>query len=249
MRKRGVTLTLDDSILEAARIALAQGRNLFAEGRGQELKDMLFMKYQDPLAGLMGAHLLLITQAESPTPSHQQLFDTVVQNLRGLVGDAHPDVEALSLKASPAFRTRHRFNDPPIFRRSWQLIVDASRDDPDLLDPDVWERVRATLSVAPYLVWAADDATRRAHQHGLEECVRVAHDVYTQSEEAPLRDPMPAGARTMMTVDEGAPAAAGAAPGSGEPPEALSDTGGLRRIPAFALRRLWKQAGTSRAPQ
>src|SRR4029453_6220398 len=82
-----------DAVIEAARIALAQGRNLFAAGRGPALQDQLLRKCDDPIGGIIGCHLLLVAMDANGVvdPARTRLFDTAVRNLRPLGGPAHPD--------------------------------------------------------------------------------------------------------------------------------------------------------------
>jgi hypothetical protein len=161
-----------DAVIEAARIALAEGRNLFGDGHGARARRLLLAEYLDPVAGIIGAHLLLragVTDAP---------FDAVVRRLRGFVGWTHPDVEALSLCcADPGLRTSEPVTVPPMFKASWDLLVAASYERPGLVPDAVWERVRASTAVGPFLAWAVDEATRAAHARLLGEWAsRVAGD-------------------------------------------------------------------------
>ena len=156
-----------DAVVETARTALGQGRNLLGEGRGEDLRRLLLQEYDDPIAGIIGGHLLLraIDAAGMPDPDASRLFDALVTRLRGLVGTAHPDVEALSLRCSEAsLRAATPFTQPPMFVLGWQLVTDASYQDPGLVPLPLWERVHASTSVGSLFAWAADDGTRRAHE-------------------------------------------------------------------------------------
>lgn len=171
MRSPGKPRAADqDAVIEAARLALAQGRDLLGEGRGSQLEDLLFRKYEDPIGAIVGADLLLLA-AETDgrrDPQRATLFDAVVSNLRQLVGDAHPDVEALSLKCSDeALRATRPFPDAPMFQRSWRVMADASYQNPQLVPRELWERVRASTAIGSFFVWAADDASRAAHAEQL----------------------------------------------------------------------------------
>ena len=164
-----------DAVIEAARIALAQGRNLFAEGRGADLQDQLLRKCDDPIGGIIGCHLLLVAMDANGVvdPARTRLFDTAVRNLRRLVGPDHPDVAALSLRATdPQLRFPGPFTAPPMFARSWQLITDASYDRPGLIPAALWDRVHASIILGPFLVWAADEQSRALHAEQLAQWVR-----------------------------------------------------------------------------
>jgi hypothetical protein len=165
-----------DAVIEAARIALAQGRNLFGDGRGARARRLLLADYLDPIAGMVGAHLLLragVTGSASATA-----FDTVVRRLRGFVGWTHPDVEALSLRcADPGLRTGEPVTAPPMFKAGWDLLVAASYERPGLVPDAVWNRVHASTAVGPFFAWAVDGATRAAHERLMGEWAsRVAGD-------------------------------------------------------------------------
>ena len=56
---------------------------------------MLVRECADPIAGTMRGHLLVIGE-ETGQIFDPGLLHDVIRNLRGLVGDDHPDVEALS---------------------------------------------------------------------------------------------------------------------------------------------------------
>ena len=165
-RSHGSTCSSNqDAAIESARIALTQGRNLFGGGRGADLRELLLTKYDDPIAGIIGCHLLLraLDPAE-PDPQLTGLFDAAVANLRALVGLDHPDVQALSLRCSdPGLRTTEPFTVPPMFSDSWQLITDASYRQPDLVPAAMWQRVHAATHFGPYFAWAADENARKVH--------------------------------------------------------------------------------------
>jgi Caspase domain len=162
-----------DAVVEAARIALTQGRNLFGEGRGAELRDVLLRRCDDPIGGIIGCHLLLVAMDANPDPAQAGQFDAAVRTLHRLVGPDHPDVAALSLRAtSPRLAVTKPFTAPPMFARSWQLMTDASYDRPELVPAELWERVQASVTLGPFLVWAVDDQSRTRHADQLAEWAR-----------------------------------------------------------------------------
>jgi len=164
-----------DAVIEAARIALAQGRNLFGEGRGADLQDLLLRRCDDPIGGIIGCHLLLVAMDANGVvdPARAELFDTAVRTLRHLVGPDHPDVVALSLRATdPELVPAGPFTAPPMFARSWQLMTDASYDRPDLIPAQLWDRVHASMVLGPFLVWAVDSQSRALHAEQLAQWVR-----------------------------------------------------------------------------
>jgi len=166
MRREGVHR--QDEVIEGARLALADGRNLLGDGRGAKLADQLVTDFTDPVAGIIGGHLLLQAMDWSkPDPRHARQLERLVRKLRKLVGRKHPDVEALSLRCGPAVATSRPFTAPPMFRHSWPLITDASFGREELAPPELWQRVHASLAYGALFVWAADEQTRLSHAEQL----------------------------------------------------------------------------------
>ena len=233
-----------DDVVEAARLALADGRNLFGQGRGAYLQELLLEKYDDPVARIIGAHLLLIAMDASPQANVERapLFDAVVRDLRTMIAMDHPDVEALSLRcADPALRTSGPFTAPPMFHRSWQLMIEASHQNLTLLPPELWGQVHASTHAGVFFVWASDDRTRAAHAEQLISWMTATSDV---SAPAPTAGAAPRGA-SRATARTGMPAASFALPNA-SPPDAVREAAQRSNIPACALDKLW--SGRSSAP-
>lgn len=117
-------------LTELARQGLAQGR---APIRPSDLRDMLWAKYENPMLGIIGAHLLLRT----PEPD-LDLLHTVVGNLERLVS-GHPDVLALRLAVDT--RRNAEMTEPPacavppMLSASWQIVVEQSVKWPTIVPP------------------------------------------------------------------------------------------------------------------
>jgi uncharacterized caspase-like protein len=153
----------EDRLIETARQALADERRVLSA----ELEELLMRKYQDPIAGILGAHLLLIEADRDPTRGLEML-DEVVPKLRDLVGPDHPDVEAISLRCpNPKLRRTKRIAAPPIFQRSWRLLAEGSLSQAALVPRSLWQRVQAAGSLPPFLVWVVDDEVRAAFRRNL----------------------------------------------------------------------------------
>jgi len=145
-------------LADIMRVALTDDRSVVSS----ELRDAFVHKLQNPLLGIMAAHVLDGTferrqteQGSVPAPSlDRESFDQIITMLRTLVGDDHPDVEALSLSCSDSrLRTTRSLRTPPMFRRSWSLYVRASNDAPELVPVSVWQRIALLTAVRPYLCW------------------------------------------------------------------------------------------------
>jgi hypothetical protein len=133
---------------ELARQGLAEGRVLIPT---RDLENMLWAKFENPMLGIFGAHFLLMADR-----LRRSVFDEVIGNLEDMLGD-HPDVDALKL----AGETRRRqtidriFEFPPIVKRGWRHIVEATSKYPDLVPVD---SVAGSISdriwgAGPWLVW------------------------------------------------------------------------------------------------
>lgn len=164
--------------IEIARIALAAGRPILkgaGEGNG-ELERLLLAKFTNPMAGIIGALLLLTEVDESKDEAKRneniRTLNEVVANLRRVVGDNHPDVEAISLRCSDAkLHNRKTLSMPPMFAKSWAVALEAMRDGKGAADA-VWNRVKARVADPLYLVWAKDQGTRAVYEERLTEVVR-----------------------------------------------------------------------------
>jgi hypothetical protein len=233
-----------DAVVEAARIALAQGRNLFGEGRGAELQDVLLRKCDDPIGGIIGCHLLLLAMEadRAADPARAELFDTAVRTLRRLVGPDHPDVAALSLRATdPELAVTRPFTAPPMFARSWRLMTDASYDRPELVPVDLWKRVHASMVLGPFLVWAVDTQSRALHAEQLAQwATRYGGEQPAAAAPAALAPAGAAAASPAAAVPAPAPAAAADVAGGpegagvGALPEEVREAAKQAHIPAAA---------------
>jgi hypothetical protein len=117
-------------VADLARVRLASRRyRKGSEGEvpllPDEMRSLLRNKFDNPMLGIYAAHLLLLEKSLDAS-----LFDTVVTNLRNLLG-SHPDVEALALRSHAAPQTP--FDNPPMLSRSWSLVVEASVERSDIV--------------------------------------------------------------------------------------------------------------------
>jgi Caspase domain len=171
-----------EQTLESARIAMVNERRIL----NRELEEILVRNFHNPIAGILGGHLLLQEERRRPNPSSKLgLLDGVVANLRTLVGDEHPDVEALSLYCpTTSLRATKPFQQPPLFVRSWELIVEASQTQPELLPFELWERVRAVIPVSGYFVWGCDEKSKRARTQQLKSWLQTASQQVAKADDS-----------------------------------------------------------------
>jgi hypothetical protein len=145
--KRRDSVAPDDvnfRLTEIARQALKNDRRII----NNDLINMLGDKIRNPMLGIYGAHLLLMDR-EPNTGSIQH----VVNNLRNYIGSDHPDVEALALKVG--LGSNYIFDMPPMLRRSWNYMLEASVKNPGLVPEDsMVSQISGLLwSEDPWLIW------------------------------------------------------------------------------------------------
>jgi hypothetical protein len=155
----------DARLVELTRLGLAQGKKVISP---QQRHDILHGKFNDPMLGVFGAHLLLMEDQLD-----LQLLTNVVENLRGMLGTDHPDVEALASKLrSPG--SGYPVRVPPMLQRSWQLFLEGTVDQRctfarDSLAGQIFSR---TVSGRPWLLWMSPAATDPITAEECEETLK-----------------------------------------------------------------------------
>ena len=138
-------------LMELARLGLTNERPILS----QYLEDLLTRKFENPLLGIFGAHLLIQLEQTRGRPYEAGLLQTVIRKLRGLLEEPHPDVEALAWKAGLG-NPDYKFEIPPMMRRGWSLITTASAQadimPADALTTRIYDRI---VAEEPWLVWSA----------------------------------------------------------------------------------------------
>jgi hypothetical protein len=152
---------------ELARLGLVDERQVLPD---DIIDEILGGKFEDPMLGILGAHLLLLkAHGEEEVRRVEQSLPGILGNLRALLGPEHPDVEALALRLRGAdgnFVFRH----PPMLRRSWPLVLEATVEKPELVPADsLAARVSDRfLTDAPWLIWAEPGTSAEGGGTGLE---------------------------------------------------------------------------------
>lgn len=143
---------------EQARLALAKGRQILSK---RLRNDLLHGKFENPMLGIYGAHLLLADKEFD-----KKLLETVVRNLRRLLVLPHPDVEALALKFENEAGNNYIFDQPPMLRRSWAIIVEATAEQPWLISENsLADEVATRLwGPEPLLLWVEQTAESRENE-------------------------------------------------------------------------------------
>lgn len=156
---------------EIARYALTQKRKVLTDALRMEIVDE---KFDDPMLGLLGAHLVLRDE-----PENKQLFDTITLNLLRLLGPNHPDLRVLCLRRStPLPQVPRALDTPPMLRASWDLAVAASQADPAAF-PEGGSVIEIASKVVPsgsWLLWRRD-----SEQEGIGSTGATGSRALTQS--------------------------------------------------------------------
>lgn len=116
----------DLRLTELIRKALISNRKIITD---EMIGSMLDEKFDNPMLGIFAAHLLLLNK-----PDKTDLLRTVVMNMKRVLNTPHPDIEVLLLKLDSA--TNYVFDMPPMLRRSWNLMLDASVINPSVVPED-----------------------------------------------------------------------------------------------------------------
>jgi hypothetical protein len=155
-------------LAEIARYALTQSRRILSDGL---LRELLDEKFDDPMLGLLGAHLLLRDK-----PADVAAFRTVTDSLLRLLGPNHPDLRALWRRRQPADSgVDIPLESPPMLRLSWDLAVEASIRNPEVLGAEAPSSIAdKILPDAPWLIWRATSSDQpSAAEHALKDYLRA----------------------------------------------------------------------------
>lgn len=153
---------------ELACNALSQSRALLPQSL---LDELLIGKFDDPMLGLFGAHLLLRER-----PNDKALFRTVTNNLRDMLGSEHPDLQTLWWQRGDENMIGDgRLHVLPMLSASWSLAVDRSIKTLDVFSLGTfYSKLTRIAPSAPWMMlmdndWAVSDAAideyLRAREH------------------------------------------------------------------------------------
>ncbi|TAL04095.1 MAG: hypothetical protein EPO08_02455 [Rhodospirillaceae bacterium] len=195
-------------LTQVAEFALTRQRKILSK----EMRALLSDKFDYPMLGLVAAHLLL---RESPS---DPLLTVVIRNLAYLLGQDHPDVQALFWALPHLGPPVRPLSGMPLLKASWDLVIAASRDHPEIVPfGSICGQISlGILPEAPWLMWTApsqEDSSLR-----LERKAAAANAFLREYKEQELAD-----AALEYRVH----------PGDGSPSMAVEtfsfDTGGLAR--------------------
>jgi hypothetical protein len=149
---------------ELARYALTQNRPVLTDAM---VTDILNLKFEDPMFGLLGAHLILRDQSRDRPEDAARFADRfriVTDNLLRLLGPDHPDLRALWLRRTdrgPANLVSAQLRSPPMLRASWDVAVKESFRDSDVIGTACSSISDKILPTVSWLIWRADAAKDR----------------------------------------------------------------------------------------
>ena len=135
--------------VDAALSGLQQGEDYLPR---EAMSMLLHGKFENPMLGLLGAHLLLLRKEPE-----ESTVNIVIDNLRWLLKDS-PDVRALELIAAHRFEREppsEPFNRPPMLRVGLEAIFRLSANYPELVpENSLFERISTRLYVdSPWVMW------------------------------------------------------------------------------------------------
>jgi len=113
-------------LTELARQALLQGRNVVSD---EMIDRFLSGKFQDPMMGLIAAHILLATHRRN-----RDLIGIVLRNLDRLIGET-ADLTALRLAFGDDKRSGMKIDSPPLLAASWRMLTRTTRHNASLIEP------------------------------------------------------------------------------------------------------------------
>ncbi len=158
----------EDRMAESLRLALADERRIL----NADLEQLLAKEnLADPIFGLTGAHLLLLEHERDRYRDVSKL-DAIVRNLQQPLGATHPDWVALALQCSKVSVPQGVVLDgPPMFARSWPLLVRAAHEGRIEIPAAMWSRMQAPASLPPFMAWSIDEGVKRAALESLRQAL------------------------------------------------------------------------------
>ena len=125
----------------------------------------------NPIFGLTGGHLLLLEHERDRYRDVSKL-DAIVRNLQQPLGATHPDWVALALQCGNVIVPPDAVLDgPPMFVRSWPLLVRAAHEGRIEIPATMWSRMQAPASLPPFMAWSIDEGVKRAALETLRQAL------------------------------------------------------------------------------
>ncbi|MGB8364818.1 MAG: caspase family protein [Rhizomicrobium sp.] len=158
MQPAGKGFDPSDGLIDAYELALS---DLVSGGPGPDratLDHLLEGKFRNPLFGLVGAQFLLreLRLEKTRADSRYNLLDIVIQNMSRLLGENNPDVMALYAGRAQLHGESladETSNSPPLLRTSFQALIEATADRPELFDSLFDEVALGMVAESPWTCW------------------------------------------------------------------------------------------------
>lgn len=172
----------DARLAELALGALMSERDILDTS---DMQDLLYGKFEDPMLGIYGAHLILQRKEID-----WSLYRTVCQNLYQLVGPI-PEIQAFSTigeqeRKFPSSQQSSYYGMPPMLVRSWRLLIDASRKQFNTIPKGSWsDRIAASIAgTRPWLLSRVHEQSGPIQQAFNTTSVKRAKSVMTEMMES-----------------------------------------------------------------
>ena len=138
-------------VTEMARTTLATERPIFPRN---VLMEHILQKFQYPMLGILGAHLLALQtkRGKEPSQSDMDLVQEVANNLETYVLPGNPDVAALYHLVGQGYPP---VENPPMLRVSWNVLASHASTKSGVVAPGSvadWVGLRLTTA-RPWLIW------------------------------------------------------------------------------------------------
>lgn len=157
-RSNAKTLNTADLALQSLR----SGSDWFPGGK---IRLLLAEKFANPMLGLLGAHLLLRRQQRNPTDQRTELLETVLTNLRCMIGET-PDLRALRLVVAGLrgeSTPQEPFLETPMLGAGAEAVIAAAMTKPALIPPES-VLARRAASMQQGLAWTTWHCDRPVHK-------------------------------------------------------------------------------------
>lgn len=168
-------------LIEAGQQALASQRPALGDRVFTEIANG---KFRAPILGLLAAHLLLMAEDHEKDSRFdrysvafdRERFEMILANTMDIFGGDQADIVALRTRSERVpVPSNIEISTPPIFWRSWELLLRANTAErPGLVRDNLWRRVSENANRAPFFSWTRVEHSRSSRR-------RVAQQDFRQS--------------------------------------------------------------------
>ena len=134
--RKGAGFQADDEVAELVDDSIAALADPTGDPPESLVQNLLDLKFENPVLGLIGAHLLIRSNRRTRDGSPNRRYEPsrVVDKLRSILGDC-ADVRALQLAVAPDQPSGHiaMFHEPPMLLAGLEAVISAARKNPALV--------------------------------------------------------------------------------------------------------------------